>query len=451
MTAPTPTPGTSPARGGESGEVAVLPRAFGRYVLFDLVGKGGMAEIYLARARTTEAGGARLVVVKQILPELSANQKFADALVQEAKLAARLSHANVVQVLDLGRAPIDGSASKNERLFITMEYVEGLDLNELLRRCARAKVPLPVEFALLVVMETLRGLDYAHRRADDEGHPLCIVHRDVSPSNVLVSVDGEVKLCDFGIARANEQTGTPGDAFSADAIQGKAGYMSPEQARGEPLDARADVFAAGVILWELLAGKRLYRADKENGESLLEVARRAEIPKLPERGLPHEGELHGIAARALAVERNKRFVSAAAMLDALQRYVVNAKLLASPIRFGEWLSTHFGNELVAARRSRERAVKALELGAVATVTPFTPEAREPPLRSIVPPSVEVAPTPTPAPIEATPPPEPIETPALEPAPIEAPKVDETRNTLLISFVVLLLVGVALALFFARCK
>jgi len=455
MTVPT-TKGDGPVRGGESGATAVLPRAFGRYVLFDLVGKGGMAEIYLARARTTEAGGARLVVVKQILPELSANPKFADALVQEAKLAARLSHANVVQVLDLGRAPIDGSGSKNERLFITMEYVEGLDLNELLRRCARAKVPLPVEFALLVVMETLRGLDYAHRRADDEGNPLCIVHRDVSPSNVLVSVDGEVKLCDFGIARANEQTGG-GDAFSADAIQGKAGYMSPEQARGEPLDSRADVFAAGVILWELLAGKRLYRADKDKGESLLEVARRAEIPSLPDRGLPHEKELHDIAVRALAVDRTKRFVSAASMLDALQRYVVAAKLLASPIRFGEWLTNHFGAELIEARRARERAVKALELGAVATVTPMAPEAREPPFRSIPPPKVALSPTPTPAPVEPTPVPPSPSVEAVEP--VEEPqrpsnegaRVAQTRNTLLISFVVLLLLGIALALFFARGK
>ncbi|MEO7094160.1 MAG: protein kinase, partial [Polyangiales bacterium] len=186
------TPSTSPPDGGgatvPSGGAAALgpkgdlPRTFGRYVLFDLIGKGGMAEIYLAKARTTEAGGSRLVVVKQILSELSENARFAEAFVQEAKLAARLSHANVVQVLDLGRAPVTKGATGNDqtaRLFITMEYVEGLDLNELLRRCARAKVPLPIEFALLIVMEALRGLDYAHRRADDNGAQLGIVHRDV--------------------------------------------------------------------------------------------------------------------------------------------------------------------------------------------------------------------------------------------------------------------------------
>jgi len=200
-------------------EGSKLPRTFGRYQLFDRVGAGGMAEIYLARA-LTELGGDRLVVVKQILPDLSGNERFAEMLIQEAKLAARLNHANVVQVFDLGR--------HQGVLFIAMDYVDGFDLNELLRRCARSKIPLPIPFALLVVSEALRGLDYAHRRSDDSGAPMGIVHRDVSPSNVLISFDGEIKLCDFGIARANDMA----DALPDAAIRGKAGYMSPEQARG---------------------------------------------------------------------------------------------------------------------------------------------------------------------------------------------------------------------------
>src|SRR5579883_2655324 len=137
----------------------VLPRKFGRYALFDFIGKGGMAEIYLARART-DLGVSRLCVVKQILPELAAHPKFADMLISEAKLAARLNHANIVQVFDLGRA--------DDRLFIAMDYVEGYDLNELLRRCSRDKIPLPFEFALLVVADALKELGYAHRRVDDE-------------------------------------------------------------------------------------------------------------------------------------------------------------------------------------------------------------------------------------------------------------------------------------------
>lgn len=251
---------------------ASLPRSFGRYILFDFIGKGGMAEIYLARQQM-ELGAARLCVVKQILPGLAGDPRFSEMLVHEAKLAARLNHANVVQVFDLGR---DG-----ERLFIAMEYVEGFDLNALLRRCSRAKVPLPVELGIHVIRETLRGLDYAHRCTDDAGRPLDIVHRDVSPSNLLLSFDGEVKVCDFGIARANETIAVGWAEQELDeALRGKAGYMSPEHARGEPMDARADVFATGIVLWELAAGRRMYRTG-EGQTPLLEQARRAEVPELP--------------------------------------------------------------------------------------------------------------------------------------------------------------------------
>lgn len=315
-----------------------------------------MAEIYLSRAKT-ELGGARLVVVKQILPNLSGNEQFADMLIAEAKLAARLSHANVVQVFDLGR--------HDDVLFIAMEYVEGFDLNELLRRCARSRIPLPVDFALLIVMEALRGLGYAHRLSDDDGSAIGIVHRDVSPSNVLISFEGEVKLCDFGIARANDMA----DLLSDDVIKGKAGYMSPEQARGEALDARADLFAAGIVLWELLAGRKLYKAQPA-GPSLLDLARIADIPQLPPRGLPEEAALHAIVARALARRGDDRYASAQEMLRDLEMYVGRARLMASPIRFGEWLRENFGENIIASRRARERAAKAFEHGPLAMVEAY---------------------------------------------------------------------------------
>src|SRR6185436_12781180 len=141
-------------------------------------------------------------------------------------------------------------------LYIAMEYGEGLDLRELLRRCARQKVALPIEFSLRIVIEALKGLSYAHRARGESGLWLRIVHRHVSPANVLLSFEGEVKLCDFGIARANPLA----TRFSEETIAGKAGYMSPEQARGDALDARSDIFSVGIILWELLAGRRLYKA-----------------------------------------------------------------------------------------------------------------------------------------------------------------------------------------------
>jgi len=318
-----------------------LPRRFGRFMLFDEIGEGGMARLYLGR-HSTELGGERLVVVKQILPVLACSQEFSRLLIEEAKLAAGLSHGNVVQVIDLGR--------EGDTLYIAMEYVEGFDLSGLLRRCSKTKTPLPIDFSLLIVIETLRALDYAHRKKDDQGKPLGIVHRDVSPSNVLVSFDGEVKLCDFGIARA---MGVSAE-LPAEAIQGKAGYMSPEAASGEPVDARSDVFAAGVILWELLAGRRLHRAEAGRPPSL-EQARRAEVPPLPERGLPDEARLHEIVMHALERDPDKRYGSAREMLRDLEEYQARAGLLASPLRLGEWLLDHFGADILEQRRARERA------------------------------------------------------------------------------------------------
>ena len=349
-----PSPGPQPPRP----RGRLLPHALGRYTLFDHIGRGGMADIYLASARAG-LGASRRVVIKEVLAELSENARFADLLIAEAKLAARLSHANVVKVEDLGR--------HEQTLYIAMEYVEGFDLRELLRRCAKQRVALPIEFSLLILMETLRGLDYAHRLRAEDGEPLQIVHRDVSPSNVLISFEGEVKLCDFGIARANDAA----EQLPEEAIQGKAGYMSPEHARGEALDARADVFAAGIILWELLAGRRLYKVTE--GASQLEVARRAEVPPLAVRGdIPEEDRLHAVVARALAPVRDGRYPAAAPMLRDLEEYAVRAHMLASPIRFGEWLREHFSKEIIAARHARERALRALELGPAATLRPIEP-------------------------------------------------------------------------------
>src|SRR5580692_8526216 len=337
----------------------VLPRSFGRYSLFDFIGKGGMAEIYLARQKT-DLGAARRCVVKQILPELASDGAFSEMLVHEAKLAARLNHANVVQVFDLGR--------EDNRLFIAMEYVEGFDVNDLLRRCSRTKVPFPFELGVHVISEALKGLDYAHRRLDDSGRPLAIVHRDVSPSNLLVSFEGEVKVCDFGIARANDAIDAREGLELEEALKGKAGYMSPEHARGGPIDARADVFAAGVILWELAAGRRLYKV-VEGGPTLLDQARKAEIPELPPADLPANALLRRIVSKALAVDRDARYPSASAMQRDLQEYAVSGKLMTSPLELGEWLTKSFGLEVVAERRTRERAAAAWEKGPAVVLEP----------------------------------------------------------------------------------
>jgi eukaryotic-like serine/threonine-protein kinase len=339
-----------PRAASRDDDAGALPRVFGRYVLFDRIGKGGMAEIFLARADTS-LGGSRLCVVKQVLPALSRDAQFEQLLIEEAKLAARLTHGNVVQVFDLGR--------EDDRLFIVMEYVEGYDLNQLLRAVSRAKVGLPAEFAILIVRETLRALDYAHRIKDGGGRMLGLVHRDVSPSNVLISFEGEVKLCDFGIARAfavhdGDEVGAPESIPAQARIEGKSAYMSPEHARGEAIDARADVFAAGIVLWELCAGRRLYKGSEVE---MLERARQGQVPALPDRGLPAQDKLQAVLDRALTVDREARFASAHDFLVALEEYAIEARLMGSQLKFASFLSDHFGSEMIALRRERELSVR----------------------------------------------------------------------------------------------
>jgi eukaryotic-like serine/threonine-protein kinase len=411
----------------------LLPRLFGRYALFDFIGKGGMAEIYLARQKT-ELGPARRCVVKQILPELARDPAFSDMLVHEAKLAARLNHANVVQVFDLGR--------EGERLFIAMEYVEGFDLNDLLRRCSRAKVPLPFELGVHVVCEALKGLDYAHRRTDDEGRPLGIVHRDVSPSNLLVSFEGEVKVCDFGIARANDLLGASGGSAAhelGEALKGKAGYMSPEHARGETIDARADVFAAGIVLWELAAGRRMYKTT-EGGFGLLDLARRANIPALPGNGLPGEDRLRSVIAKALAPKRDARYPSAAAMQRDLDAYAASAKLMTSPLALGEWLKKTFGEEILARRHARERATEALEKGAPLVLQAIAPP---PALAVVPPPALAVVPPPA---LAVVPPPDraPVASLAAAVAEVDLGPYARSKRRVATVFIVAALIAVVLA-------
>ncbi len=316
-----------------------LPRRFGRYVLFDHIGRGGMAEIYLARG-TTQMGASRLAVVKVVLNRYSEDPSFAGMLISEAKLAARLSHRNIVQTFDLGR--------EEGRLFIAMQYVEGFDVTQLLRKLSQKKIGLPAEFGFYIVLEMLQALDYAHRCSDDEGNALGIVHRDVSPSNVLVSLEGEVKLCDFGIARAVTDIAE----LPEGALEGKAAYMSPEQARGERIDGRADVFSASIILWELLCGRRMYKA--QPGREVIDIARAGEVPPLVDRGLPEYAQLQAIVSKGLAPNRDDRYATAGAMARELEDYVIRNRLRASPMKLGGFLTEQFETELVSVRRDLEQ-------------------------------------------------------------------------------------------------
>jgi serine/threonine protein kinase len=244
-----------------------------------------------------------------------------------------------------------------------MEYVEGYDLNQLLRQLTQRRIPLPAEFALFMVREVLAGLDYAHRARDQYGTPLGVVHRDVSPSNVLISFEGEVSLCDFGIARAfhreGDHLGSPVRDPEGSRVQrigraGKRAYMAPEHARGEDIDARSDLFVAGMLLWELCAGRRLYRGDEQQQ---LDQALRAEIPPLADRGLPEQHRLQAILDRALQHDPALRYQSAQEMLEDLEYYALSTQLMASQLRFAAFLTQHFEEDIVEVRRARERAAE----------------------------------------------------------------------------------------------
>jgi serine/threonine protein kinase len=323
-----------------------LPQRCGPYVLFDLIGRGGMAEIFLGRTYTS-LGQAHLVAVKRMLAHLTADERFGQMLVAEAKLCATLRHANIVQVYGLGRT--DG------RLHIDMEYVEGLDLHALLRGCTRRKLPFPPEFSFFVLEEASRGLAHAHRARAEDGRPLGIVHRDLSPTNVLISFEGEVKLCDFGIARAAAD-GVRAEEVARDAgmLRGKFAYMSPEQARAEEVDARADVFGLGILVWELLAGRRMYKGGNEL--ETLRLAQDAAVPRLPRRGRSWEDDAQALLDRALAPDRARRLRTADELHDGIRDIILGHDILCSQMRFAEFLREQFAPEILAVRREREHAL-----------------------------------------------------------------------------------------------
>jgi len=281
------------------------PVAFGQYELLEKIAEGGMAEVFRARSRGV-AGFEKIIVLKRILPQLSQTQAFIDLLIREAKIASILSHANIVQIFDLGKV--------GDVYFIAMEYVHGCDLGQLMSRAARRGVEVSLPVRLWMVAETARGLDFAHRRRGEDGTSMNIVHRDISPQNVLVSYEGEVKLTDFGIARANHEE--LGKREEPGLLRGKYGYMSPEQSRGEPIDRRSDIFSLGVVLWELVASQRLFKG--ETPQATIDLVRAADVrdpreldPALPDGITP-------IIMKALAKNPAVRTSSAGELHTELQ-------------------------------------------------------------------------------------------------------------------------------------
>src|SRR5215470_7924894 len=235
--------------------------SFGKYQLVKRVGAGGMAEVYVARSSVAQ-GLAKQLVIKKIHPAFARSKHFVKMFIDEAKIALGLNHPSIVQVFDFGHV--------SQAFFLAMEYVEGVDLLRLMQEGAKLGRRVPYGLCAYIVQQTAKGLDYAHRKTDEYGDELGIVHRDVSPQNILLSWDGGVKLTDFGIARARDVQEEEG------VVKGKFAYMSPEQARGLAVDRRSDIYSAGIVLYELACARPLFTG---RGKEVLEAVRAGAIPR----------------------------------------------------------------------------------------------------------------------------------------------------------------------------
>jgi eukaryotic-like serine/threonine-protein kinase len=311
----------------------------GRYQVIGRLATGGMAEVYLALSG--ELSGYRtLVVVKRILPHLASNQEFIRMFLDEARIAALLDHPNVVRIIEVGH---DG-----DEYFLVMELVQGKPLSAITRKAAKDMTPLTPALAAYIIAQAANGLGYAHNLADSEGRPLGVVHRDVSPQNILVSFEGAVKVIDFGIVRALGRVSqtNPGG------LKGKIEYMSPEQASSEEVDQRADVFALGVVLWEAVTGRHLFRRDTELATMRAIVDE--PIPP-PSDVMPVAPQLEAIIVRALQKKREDRFQTAQEMAIALERYAFSAEGF-SPLQLTSYVKDLFETEFAQWKKTVSSAL-----------------------------------------------------------------------------------------------
>jgi TonB family protein len=274
---------------------ASTPGAFGRYELLEKIGAGGMAEVYKARM-SGEQGFEKIVAIKRIVPHMATNAEFVTMFVDEAKLAAQLNHNNITHIYDLGKV--------DAWHYIAMEYVEGKDLRTLLKLAKERDFPLPAELALFIASKIANALDYAHRRPAPDGSELNLVHRDVSTHNILISDEGDIKLCDFGIAKAASKVSTT----ISGALKGKLQYMSPEQAWGKRLDRRSDIFSLGSVLYEMLTGTPLFEGDTDM--SVLEKVREGKVEPPTSRGVDVPKRVDQIVLKALAKNPQDRYQNA---------------------------------------------------------------------------------------------------------------------------------------------
>jgi serine/threonine protein kinase len=339
---------------------------FGRYALLDKIGVGGMAEIY--RAKTFGAAGfEKEFAIKLILPSLVDDEEFVEMFINEAKIAVSLYHANIVQVFDLGE--IDA------QYYIAMEYVLGKDLLEMLARCAERNLKIPLNLVLFITMEMLKGLNFAHRAKDPFGEDLDIIHRDVSPSNIMISYAGDVKVGDFGVAKAAiERTLT-----ESGTLKGKVGYMSPEQVMGDEIDARSDVFAAGVVFFEALSMSRLFVGSSDL-EVMLQV-RDADIEASLEKAQPLPQGLLSIVERALTKHREERFQTSGEFYQALVDFSYQYSIKVTGTDLSNFMRRLFADEI---EEEKSRRLAEPKLNKIMSDVPSESKKKKPALQNTPP-------------------------------------------------------------------
>jgi serine/threonine protein kinase len=299
----------------------------GKYRVVRRLATGGMAEIYLAEARGIE-GFAKHVVLKCILPQYAASETFVRLFLNEARVTASLDHPNIATVYDIGEH--EGT------YFFAMEYLHGEDLGRLLRELHGRSQRLPLEHALTIGSGVAAGLHAAHEKRGVDGRPLGLVHRDVSPSNVVLTYDGGVKLVDFGVAKLTATA----ELTHTGMLKGKVAYMSPEQCNDQPIDRRSDVFSLGVLLYELTTLTRLFRADSE--AATLRLVLEAKIPPPSSRVADYPPELEAVLLRALARDRDRRYASARELQVALEQVARSRGVVISAASLGDWITDLFG-------------------------------------------------------------------------------------------------------------
>lgn len=312
-------------------ESPLIPAAQ-RYRVIEKLESGGMAEVFRAESTGLE-GFHKQVAIKRVLPQLGRNAKFISMFLDEARLSAQLSHSNCVQVFDIG--------VRDDEYFIVMEFVDGADLKLIATSVRNKGQTFPIAAAAYIAHEICKGLSYAHELTDRNGMSLGLVHRDVSPPNVLVTRHGEVKIVDFGLAKASSQL----EQSEPGVIKGKFAYLSPEAAHGEEVDCRADIFAVGIILWELLAARRLFTGDTD--VQILHNVQAAKVPQISEINRSVPPELERIVHRALARDRHERYSSARELGQELSHFM---------FRFGQPVSGYdIANIVRATMREKENA------------------------------------------------------------------------------------------------